>query len=129
MGISRIAVATSLVGSFPLAFTGARDGIFDILNIKEKTSGKFNTITMALLAAVTGAALVIPDVTFVLSFAGATLGNALIYVFPAIMFRGAVKKKKDATDKLKREVNFAMANAGLGIGLGLLGAGMAIKTL
>jgi len=129
MSVARSAVAVSLVGSFPLAFTGARDGIFDILQIKDKSATKFNGITLALLAAVTAGALVIPDVSFVLSFAGATLGNALIYVYPAMMFRGAVKKMTNASNGLKREVNFAMANAGLGIGMGILGAKMAIKSL
>lgn len=129
MSVARSAVAISLVGSFPLAFTGARDGIFDILQIKDKSATKFNGITLALLTAITIAALIIPDVSFVLSFAGATLGNALIYVFPALMFRGAVKKMKNASDGLKREVNFAMAHAGLGVGFGILGAKMAIKSL
>ena len=129
MGISRIAVAISLVGSYPLAFVGARDGVLDLFKIKERTDAKVNALTVALLAGVTGLALIIPDVTFVLSFAGATLGNSLIYIFPALMFRGAVKKMKNASGALKREVNFAMANAGLGLVMGALGAKMAIKTL
>ncbi|CAB9515491.1 Sodium-coupled neutral amino acid transporter 3 [Seminavis robusta] len=129
MGISRIAVAVSLVGSFPLAFVGARDGVMDLFNIKNRSNKNLNSITLALLAGVTGLALVIPDVTFVLSFAGATLGNALIYVFPGIMFRGAVKRMKDASAPLKGEVKLAMANAALGVVLGGLGAFMAVKSL
>ena len=129
MGISRIAVAVSLVGSYPLAFVGARDGVLDLFKIKDRSDMTLNSLTVALLAGVTGLALVIPDVTFVLSFAGATLGNSLIYIFPALMFRGAVRKMKDASGALKREVNVAMANAGLGLAMGALGAKMAIKTL
>jgi len=45
-----------------------------------------------ILADVTVAALKITDLSFIMSFGGARLGNALIYVYPALMFRNAVKK-------------------------------------
>jgi amino acid permease len=128
MGLSRIAVATSLVFSYPLAFVGARDGFLDLFKLKT-TAKSQNVVTVSILSAVTLAALVIPDVSFVLAFGGATLGNALIYVFPALMFRGAIKKKADATKGQKREVKFAMGSAGVGIAMGLLGAKMAIASL
>ena len=120
MNLSRIAVAVSLVFSYPLAFVGARDGVLDLLNLKgtDKTQ---NVLTVALLAAITGAALVIPDVSFVMALAGATLGNGLIYIFPALMFRGAIKKKTDATKGEKREVKLALGSAVAGICMGLIG--------
>lgn len=38
------------------------------------------------------------------------------YLYPALMFRGAVKKMRDKPNPgMKREVKSAMANAGLGI--------------
>ena len=67
--------------------------------------------------------------TFVLSFAGATLGNSLIYIFPALMFRGAVKKNSDATAAQKREVYFAMFSLIIGVVMGGLGAKMAVQSL
>jgi amino acid permease len=82
MSVSRIAVAISLVGSYPLAFVGARDGILDVLSIRPQPNTNnttnspstnqrmVNTITVALLSTITTAALVIPDVSFVLAFAG-----------------------------------------------------------
>jgi amino acid permease len=129
MSISRAAVAVSLVGSYPLAFVGARDGFLDLFKIKDRSNKTLNILTGALLAGVTTAALVIPDVSFVFSFAGATLGNALIYVFPAIMFRGAVKRMDNATNAQKRETKFASAVAALGIAMGAVGAKMAIASL
>jgi hypothetical protein len=57
------------------------------------------------------------------------LGNALIYVFPALMFRKAIKNKKDATAGQKREVKLALGSAGAGLAMGLLGAKMAISSL
>lgn len=128
MSLSRLAVAVSLVFSYPLAFVGARDGVLDLLKLKKGPNTE-NFLTMGLLSAITGLALVIPDVSFVLAFAGATLGNGLIYVFPALMFRGAIKKKADATPGQKREVKFALGSALAGIVMGILGAKMAIASL
>jgi amino acid permease len=128
MSISRVAVAVSLVFSYPLAFVGARDGVTNLLKLNSTTKTQ-NILTVALLSAVTVAALIIPDVSFVLSFAGATLGNALIYIFPAFMFRGAIKLKADATKGQKREVKLAIGSALLGTVMGLLGAKMAIASL
>jgi amino acid permease len=70
MSISRIAVAVSLVFSYPLAFVGARDGVIDLFSVKNKSASVLNAITVGLLASITGAALIIPDVSFVLAFAG-----------------------------------------------------------
>lgn len=128
MGLSRIAVAVSLVFSYPLAFVGLRDGVMDLLKLKAGPKGQ-NLLTVALLSLVTMAALSIPDVSFVLAFGGATLGNALIYIFPFLMFRKAIKNKTDATPGQKREVKLAAGSALLGIGMGLLGAKMALASL
>ncbi len=128
MGLSRIAVAVSLVFSYPLAFVGLRDGVIDLLKLKVGPKGQ-NLLTVALLSLVTCAALSIPDVSFVLAFGGATLGNALIYIFPFLMFRKAIQNKADATAGQKREVKLAAGSAILGIGMGLLGAKMALASL
>lgn len=132
MGLSRVAVAISLVFSYPLAFAGCRDGVLDLAKVpvEKRSNGLLNKLTVGILSVITGLALSLKDVSFVLSFAGATLGNALIYVYPALMFRGAVKKMGDrASPGLKREVKLAMANAGLGIGMGAIGAKMALKSV
>ena len=132
MSLSRVAVAVSLVFSYPLAFAGCRDGVLDLLKVpaEKRTNGLLNKVTLAIITAVTTMALTLNDVSFVLSFAGATLGNALIYVYPALMFRGAVKKMGGkATAGLKKEVKLAMANAALGVGMGAIGARMALKSV
>ena len=133
MTISRIAVATSLIFSYPLAFTGARDGILDLANVppSDRSNSLLNKVTFGALAAVTAIALNIKDLTFLLSFGGATLGNALIYIFPAFMFRGAVNKMKDETKAkgLKKEVGFSLLLAAVGAIMGGIGTRMAIGTL
>ena len=129
MSISRIAVFLSLVFSYPLAFVGFRDGVLDLLKIKERKPALITSLTLGLLSFVTFMALVIPDVSFVLSFAGATLGNALVYVFPALMFRGAVKKLPSPTKLQKTEVKAAMGSALFGIVMGALGAVKAVQAI
>jgi amino acid permease len=129
MGISRIAVALSIVFSYPLAFTGARDGVLDLFKIKQRSNGFLNALTAGMLSAITAAALVIPDVSFVLAFAGATLGNCLIYIFPALMFRGAIRKQENPTKLQKIEVKVALTSAVLGLGMGALGAFKAVQKI
>lgn len=129
MGVSRIAVALSLVFSYPLAFVGARNGVLDLMNIKDRSAKMLNGLTMGILSAVTLAALKIPDVSFVLAFAGATFGNALIYIFPGLMFRGAIKKLSNPSKRQKTEVKFAMVSLVVGTILGAMGATQAVKSI
>lgn len=129
MSISRFAVALSIVFSYPLAFTGARDGVMDLLQVKDRTASFVNTLTAGMLSAITVAALLIPDVSFVLAFAGATLGSCLIYIYPALMFRGAIKKQKNPTKLQKFEVKVAMSSAFLGLAMGTMGAIKAVQSI
>jgi len=129
MSFSRIAVFVSIVFSYPLSFVGVRDGVLDLLNVKERPNSLLNTLTLGLLSLVTLGALKVKDVSFVLAFGGATLGNALIYVYPVLMFREAVKQLKEPTKAIQREVKLAMGLVALGIGMGFTGAKMAIASL
>ena len=132
MSLSRFAVAFSIVFSYPLVFVGCRDGVLDLLKVdpEERTNSVLNQVTIAILGVITALAIKVSDLTFVLSFGGATLGNALIYVYPALMFRSAVKNMgDDASPALKGEVNIAMFTAVLGVVLGSIGSVMAIKGL
>ena len=130
MGIARIAVAVSLVFSYPLAFTGVREGILDMFKIKDRSNSMLNKVTLICLSLVTLAAAKLKDVSFVMAIAGATLGNALIYIFPSFMFRGAVSKLGDRASKsLKREAKAAIWTAAIGMGMGLIGATMAVKSV
>ncbi|KAL7581674.1 hypothetical protein ACA910_022221 [Epithemia clementina (nom. ined.)] len=86
MSLSRVAVALSLTFSYPLCFQGLRDGVLDLLQMKERTTGHLNSATVALLLVLTCLASLLTDVSTVLALAGATLGNLLCYIFPAIMY-------------------------------------------
>ena len=117
---------------YPLAFVGCRDGLLEMMKVpkEERTDAKLNNLTIIMLGAITATALKITDLSFIMSMGGATLGNALIYVYPALMFRSAVKNLGDeATSAQKAEVYVAMAFAALGIVMGAIGAKMALGTL
>jgi amino acid permease len=73
MGASRVAVAVSLVFSYPLAFQGCRDGILDLLQVPDEQRRKnsfLNLTTVCLLTAITLLAATLKDVSFVLAFGG-----------------------------------------------------------
>ena len=94
---------------------------------EERTDAKLNNMTLIILGVVTAVALKVKDLSFIMSFGGATLGNALIYVYPALMFRSAVKNLGDeATKAQKMEVYLSLAFAVLGTGMGCIGAKMAL---
>lgn len=130
MGLSRIAVALSIVFSYPLAFQGCRDGVLDLLQIQSRSPKLMNLLTVTLLSGITGLALIVPDVSFILAFAGSTLGNALIYIYPALMFRNAVRKFVPSPTRLqKAEVKVATASALTGLCLGVMGAIKAVQSI
>ena len=106
-----------------------RDGIFDLTKEpqEERTRSKTNKLSVTLLGVVTAIALKLKDLSFVLSFGGATLGNAIIFVFPAMMFRAAVKNS--GREDLNNEVKLSTAVAAAGVAMGMVGAKMALATL
>lgn len=128
MSLSKVAVAVSLVFSYPLVFTGCRDGLLDLLGVspeKKSQNNVLNTTTLVLLAVVTSLAAVLKDVSLVLAVAGATLGNALTYVYPALMYNSIVRKQKKEGESVGLMV--ANASAVLGIVMGVIGTKLALE--
>lgn len=107
-----------------------RDGSLDLLSIprEKRTNSTLDKFTVVLLVLVTIAATQLKDLSFLLAMGGATLGNALIYVYPAIMFGSYVKSlnKEDITGSMKKEVLLTRITMMLGIGMGVIGARMAL---
>ena len=129
ISFSRVAVVVSLVFSYPLAFAGCRDGFLDLaqITVDNRNSLLLNLVTVSLLGIITVLACTLRDVSFVLAFGGATLGNALTYVYPALMYRAVVRQQGRHGEGLG--VSVAMMAAGVGIAIGLIGAVMALKSL
>ncbi len=129
MGLSRIAVAVSLVFSYPLAFTGCRDGFMDLAKVpmEKRSPATTNFVTFAVLGLITYCACKLRDITIVLSFGGATLGNALTYVYPAMMYSAVVKKQGRQGEGLA--VTSSILSAIVGIIMGACGTAIALKQL
>mmetsp|Transcript_36870 Transcript_36870/g.66312 ORF Transcript_36870/g.66312 Transcript_36870/m.66312 type:complete len:491 (+) Transcript_36870:117-1589(+) len=127
---SRFAVAISLIFSYPLLFVGTRDGTLDLLKIPEdkRTASLLNKTTFALLGLTTAFAWKLTDLSFIASISGAVFGTALIFVFPSLMFRGAIKNLGDkATARQKLEGKFAMIVNIIGIVIAAIGTKMSLQ--
>jgi amino acid permease len=127
MSLSRVAVVVSLLTSYPLAFTGVRDGFLDLAGVApaKRSNAMLNILTVALLAVITVLAHFVRDLTLILSFGGATWGNAVIYLFPTYMFVQCAKKMPE----LRKEVPLATATGLLGLAMGVIGTQKAIQSL
>jgi len=127
MSVARIAVALSLICSYPLAFGGVRDGVLDFAKVSNsrRTNNFLNALTLGLLGIITSMAFVVRDLGIVLAFGGATWGNALIYLFPTFMLIQCAK----TMPQLKKEVPFAAATGFLGLTMGVIGTIRAVKSV
>jgi hypothetical protein len=148
MSFSRWAIVISLIFSYPLAFVGVRDGIYNILHIDRTAYRYTNQITtVLLLSIITFIASVMKDIRIILSLGGATFGTLLSYVFPAIMVIGLANKQKEhaTINKIKtkskkniddessfpspNQVRFSYVTAILGIAMGIVGTTKAIQSI
>jgi hypothetical protein len=101
----------------------------DILKIPidKRSTSLLNTLTFALLSVFTIGAMILKDVSFVLAFGGATLGNALTYVYPALMYRATVKQQGRSEEN--GAVLASLISAVMGIVMGVIGTKMAIQNV
>lgn len=116
---------------YPLLFVGTRDGTLDLLKVPEekRSASLLNQTTFGLLGIVTALAWKLTDLSFVSSISGAVFGTALIFVYPSLMFRAAIKNLGDkATARDKKESSLAMIVNIVGIVIGIIGTKMAIGT-
>ena len=123
MSLSRLAVALSVTGSYPLLFDGTRDGLLDLFKVpqEKRTNALFNKITLGVLAVTTAVAAKLTDLGLVASVGGATFGTALVFIYPTIMF---IKSQKGKSTK---ETTFAKIIAALGVVMGAIGTVLALK--
>ena len=68
---ARVAIGSSIVFTYPLAFTGLRDGVTALCSVPDSAR---TGLTAALLGAVTALALVVRDVGFVNNLGGSIFG-------------------------------------------------------
>jgi len=113
--VARVAIGSSIVFTYPLAFTGLRDGVSSLLSVPETDRSK---LTVALLGAITALALVVRNVGFVNNLGGSIFGAAIIYIFPALLLLSARAKAGASA----AEVVFARATIVGGAVLAVLGS-------
>lgn len=87
--------------------------------------------TLALLAIVSTLAVFLRDVGFVVSFGGALLGSAIIYIFPAIIFIKTMAQKIKSgeiqeTAAVRNEVALNKGIAGIGVLMAIIGASVSV---
>ena len=78
--LSRFLTAVSVGGSFPILFDAARSSALDMFG------GTRRAWTTGLLTSLTAIAMLVKNAGFVVSFNGALMGTAILYIFPALMF-------------------------------------------
>lgn len=76
-------------------------------------------------------AVFLRDVGFVVSFGGALLGSAIIYIFPAIIFIKTMAQKVKSgevqeTAAVRNEVALNKGIAGLGVVMAIIGASVSV---
>ncbi len=89
-------------------------------NIGKKISKESKRkVTRGLVSLITGLSLVLEDAGVVVSFNGAVMGSAIIFIFPALLFLNSTKEKLasgalELTKKVKLERNMCRFLVGFG---------------
>lgn len=129
--ICRLLMCVSLIGSYPFVFGAMKSNFIAMTQQKGKeVSEKVNTnITRLLLGATTLIALALDNVGFVVSFNGALMGSAIIYIFPSLLFLKSRKNRvaKGLSDPSSAlEKNFNRLLVIFGVISAIIGGGVSI---
>jgi amino acid permease len=121
---SRLGVFFSTLLIYPLAFIGVRDGCLDIFKVPVplQTSRNLDFFSIALLTALTVSAIFFHDLGLINAVGGGALATFLCFVFPALMYRQAIKQSSSSSTKNEeREVWLTMILMVVGVVLGVVG--------
>jgi amino acid permease len=120
---SRLAVGFSTLLTYPLAFFGVRDGCLDILQVPQhlQTKANLNVFTIVLLTILTIVPILIDDLGVINAVGGGCLATLLCFVFPALMYRQAIRNLPRKNLGQEVEVVFAMILMVIGVMLGIVG--------
>jgi amino acid permease len=126
--VSRLGVAFSVIFAYPLLFLGGRDGWLSLMGLPPDGSPTVRRMTcILLLTIVTILAILLNDLTFVLSFSGATLSASIIYILPPMMFSSLVLNCTCLhTFRTNTEIKESKAMIVIGSVLGVSGASVTV---
>jgi amino acid permease len=127
--VSRIAVGLSTLMAYPIVFMGVRDGVLDVFEVPviEQTHRRLNFLTLILLSILTVIAVFVTDLGLINAVGGGLVSTMIVFVFPTLMFRSAVKKmlgEESATEV--HEVALTTGLTVIGVILGVIGAWLAV---
>lgn len=131
----RCAIAFAIVFTYPIVFMGFRDGVFDLLPIStaQETAHLSNLMTVVLLVLVTVLAALFDNLGMLNAIGGGTIATAVVFIFPTMMYRGALLHNNLSLDGAKpdelREVRLVTILMMFGIVMGLVGVWMGIADL
>ena len=122
--LCRVAIAFSVLFTYPIVFVGFRDGILDVLELPSsvQTSNRMNVLTVVLLVIITILAGFCRDLGFINAVGGGTLATAIVFVFPAFMFRAALRNRLEPTTRKEEiEIMAVMVLMVVGVIMGVVG--------
>lgn len=101
---ARFAIGVAMITGYPFTFTALREGLLDLGGLSgEKRNKAFMPFTVGLMGLLTGMALILKDVSFVVSLSGALFGQLLMIIIPTIMnvslIKSAARKMGQAVTK------------------------------
>jgi len=120
--LGRVATAVSIIGAHPLLFSGLRDSFLNVLppTVSAKKEAWLLS-TVGLLAGATGVSLLCKDVGLIVSLVGSSLGAAIVYVFPPLMYLHLLRKKKGEIKTSGAEILLLHATILFGVVSGCFG--------
>jgi len=116
--------------AYPIVFFGVRDSVMDISDaaLADQLAKHHGSLTIGLLAALTVVALFVTDLGLINAVGGGLVTTPIVFLFPTIMYRGAILKLLSPDQQTKEHFQ-ATAATGLtvvGAIFGLTGAYIAI---
>lgn len=117
---ARLAVGLAILTGYPFTFSALREGLMDIAGFTgEKRKTLFAPFTLGLLGLVTGMALILKDVGFVVSISGALFGCMVMFVVPAVMNLRLFARQTEKVSTVEKIANYGMI--GTGVTMSILG--------
>lgn len=129
--LSRLLVTVSVTGSFPYLLSASRSSARDLLGIRNQSDASRRKLTAVLLSSLVAITMVVRNAGFVVSFVGALMGTAILYIFPAMMY---LKLSSPSTSNYKElggrvrglERQFCRFLTGFGVLAALIGAATSV---
>jgi len=129
----RLVTVVSLVGSYPIFVRGIKSALFELQGLGgDDVSEKRNkNTTLLLVLAITAVSLVLENAGFMVGFTGATMGSAIIYIFPPVLYLKSTSRRIASgqlteTTSVKLERAFCKFLVVLGGIVGVLGGTVSI---